>query len=158
MGVRALRAQQQPSGYPSSAPDVNELSKALKQDDHGGPDAKKKPQKSAFDFESRAKKQDEATKATESLADLRAQQKAKYQAFEADPNAKKQEAYQRPASVADGGKNEQGWGDWFGGMFGGGGSSSGNGRGGGGGNNRPQDRGGGGPRIKTVADLPKPVQ
>lgn len=154
--VRALRAKQQPPGYPAAG--ANPMPTAPQYDhgehDQGTADAKKKPQKSAHDFELRSKKQDETTKAKGSLEELRQQQKNKYKAFENDPNAKNQEAYQRPASVAGGGKSEQGWGDWFGGVFGGGSNSGSSG----GGGNKPSDDRPRGPRVKTIADLPKPVQ
>merc|ERR1712190_635096 len=104
----------------------------------------------------RSKKAEDGKKAELSLQELRQQQKEKYKAFESDPNAKQQEAYQRPASIADGGKSDQGGGGWFGGLFGGGSSSSGGGGGRyGGRGDKPERRG---PNIKTIGDLPKPVQ
>jgi len=117
------------------------------------PDAKKKPPvKSAFDFENRGKKEQQQNKAVESLEDLRRAQKEKFKDFQSDPDARKAAAYQAPPSVAPGGKADQSWGDWFGGMFGG--SSSGSSGGGGGG--RPSDDRK--PKMKTINDLPKPVQ
>lgn len=81
-----------------------------------------------------------------SLQELRAMQKSKYKEFEADPNARKSNAYQQGPSVwsHNNKPEEKGWWDsWFGG-----GSSSSNNR------KPPSDRQG--PRIKGVADLPKP--
>jgi len=63
--------------------------------------------KSAFDFEKRTDVADKAKKEEISLAEIRKQQKEKYKEFQNDPNAKKAEAYQRPASVANGAKQEQ---------------------------------------------------
>lgn len=122
------------------------------QADAGHPDAKKQPAKSAFDFKSRSKEEQQQQNAANSLEEIRKQQREKFKQFEADPDARKAAAYQQPASVAKGGKAEQGWGDWFGSMFGGGGgSSSGGGGGGGGANDRK-------PQMKTINDLPKPVK
>lgn len=118
------------------------------------PDAKKKPVKSAFDFISRSAQEQKKAAADESLEAMRAAQKAKFKEFQNDPNAKQQEAYKAPPSIAPGGKESSNWGSWLGGMFGGGSSSSGSG-GGGGGNNKG-DRPG--PKIKGISDLPKPVQ
>jgi hypothetical protein len=84
-----------------------------------------------------------------SLQDLRALQKAKYKEFEADPSARDSAAYKQPPST--GGSKEAGWFDW---MWGGSSSNdSGGGSGGSSGKPKPQDRK---PRIKGVADLPKP--
>jgi len=112
----------------------------------------KKPVKSAFDFESRQKRDQQHQQAESSLEELRRQQREKFKQFEADPTARQAAAYQQPASVSAGGKAEQSWGDWFGGMFGG--SSSGSG---GGGGSRPSNERRG-PNMKTINDLPKPVQ
>mmetsp|Transcript_26246 Transcript_26246/g.48037 ORF Transcript_26246/g.48037 Transcript_26246/m.48037 type:complete len:330 (-) Transcript_26246:42-1031(-) len=131
------------SGYPASA------------DAKASPDAKKKAPESAFVFKNASVKEKEKQQAALSLEEMRRQQKAKFKEFQSDPDAKKAEAYQRPASVANGGKAKEGWGDWMGSWFGGGNSSSGSG---GSGRPRPQDRKGGGANIKTVGDLPKPVQ
>mmetsp|Transcript_595 Transcript_595/g.1487 ORF Transcript_595/g.1487 Transcript_595/m.1487 type:complete len:349 (-) Transcript_595:48-1094(-) len=102
--------------------------------------------KSAFDFE-RREHPEEKPSGECSLSELRALQKQKFKEFQADPDAYKTEAYQRPASSAPGVKEEQGWWDW---MFGGS-SSSGSGGGGGGGGpapDRPK------PQMKTIRDLP----
>lgn len=117
-------------------------------------DAKKAPVKSAFDFESRAAREQKSNEAAGSLEEMRRAQKEKYNKFADDPDAAKGEAYQRPPSVAAGGTSDQSWGGWAAGgfgMFGGGSSSSGGGA--------PQDKpdrpkGG----FKTISDLPKPVQ
>jgi hypothetical protein len=82
-----------------------------------------------------------------SLQDLRALQKAKYKEFESDPSARQSAAYKQPPS-SSGASHEPGWFDW---MWGG--SSSNDGGDGSGGKPKPQDRK---PRIKGVADLPKP--
>lgn len=110
-----------------------------------------KPTKSAFDFESKTKKQDEHKQAEQSVQDLRELQKQKYKQFEADPNARKGAEYQRPASTVNG--QEKGWWDSW---FGSGGSSSNSSSG----NNKkpPPAPPPGGPRMKTMNDLPKPVQ
>lgn len=110
-----------------------------------------KPAKSAFDFESKSKKQEHQKAAEQSLDDLRELQKQKYKEFESDPNARKAPEYQRPASSANG--EQKGW---FDGWFGGGSSSSGK-------DDKKPPPGGGGarpgpPRMKTINDLPKPVQ
>jgi hypothetical protein len=109
----------------------------------------KHAQASAFDFQRREKPEEKRKEATISLQELRAQQKHKYDQFQADPTAKQSSAYQQPPSVSNGGQ-EAGWFDW---MWGGS-SSSGN-SGGGGNDNKGRPPG---PRIKTVGDLPKPVQ
>lgn len=125
-------------------------------DSKAAADTAKKPAapavpKSAFDFQNRAAQEAKQNSAGSSLQELRAAQRDKYKDFQADPTARQSEAYQRPPAVAAGGKVEQGWGEWVGSMFGGG-SSSGGGGGGGGSNERR------GPRMKTINDLPKPVQ
>jgi len=112
-------------------------------------DAKQK--KSAFDFQNRSKGEAKEKAAASSLEDLRAAQKAKFQEFQEDPNAKQQEAYKAPPSIAAGGKTDAGWGDWLGGMFGGGSSSSGS-KPSSSNKDRPK------PQMKTINDLPKPVQ
>lgn len=84
-----------------------------------------------------------------SLQELRALQKNKFNDFKADPTSAQSEAYQRPPSSC-GAQAEAGWFDW---MWGG--SSSSNGSSGGGG--RPSGPPAGGKRMKTIADLPKPV-
>lgn len=117
------------------------------------PAVKKQPVKSAFDFESRAKQVERHENAAGSLAELRQQQRSKFQDFKSDPNAKTQEAYQRPPSVADGGEVKKGWGDWMGGMFGG--SSSGSSSGARGGRQQPPNERRG-PNVKGMGDLPKP--
>eukprot|EP00927_Polykrikos_kofoidii_P008907 TRINITY_DN13712_c0_g1_i1.p1 TRINITY_DN13712_c0_g1~~TRINITY_DN13712_c0_g1_i1.p1 ORF type:complete len:320 (-),score=77.67 TRINITY_DN13712_c0_g1_i1:223-1182(-) len=115
---------------------------------------KKSVSKSAFDFDSRSKKEAHVNAQAQAAQDLRSLQKEKYNAFKEDPSASKSEAYKAPPSVAPGGKDES----WFGGLFSGwgGGSSSASGSGGGGyGGNRDDRKG---PRMKTINDLPKPVQ
>lgn len=116
--------------------------------------ARQRTPKSAFDFERREDREKARKGGESSLQELRALQKEKFKEFQADPGAKKNEAYQRPPSVANGAAPEAGWFDW---LWGGDGGSSGSGGGGGGGNGRrgPPP---GGPRVKTVADLPKPVR
>jgi len=121
------------SGYPTAAADAA---------------AKKKG--SVRDFESRVSKEKARDAAANNLEEMRKLQKDKFKDFQADPNAKQQEAYKAPPSVAAGAKEDSSWGGWFGGMFGGGSSSTQP--------SRPQDRDRRGPRIKGVADLPKPVQ
>eukprot|EP00931_Biecheleriopsis_adriatica_P026274 TRINITY_DN16000_c0_g1_i1.p1 TRINITY_DN16000_c0_g1~~TRINITY_DN16000_c0_g1_i1.p1 ORF type:complete len:351 (+),score=90.14 TRINITY_DN16000_c0_g1_i1:63-1055(+) len=109
------------------------------------PKTEKKPV-SEFDFKRREDVEKKRQEQDMSLTDLRSLQKQKYKEFQEDPNARNSEAYQRPASVA-GGKKEEGWFDW---MWGGASSSSsGGGGGGGGGNDRK-------PRMKTMKDLPPP--
>merc|ERR1712087_263628 len=109
-----------------------------------GKDAEKKVKKeSAFEFQSRAKKEAEANAAVSATNDLRALQKEKYKQFQQDPTASQQEAYQAPPSVAPGGKTND---SWFGSWFGGSGSSSG-----GGSNSRPSDDKPK-PRMKTIND------
>lgn len=144
--VRAAQQAQYSDGGSTPSPSA--------ESDASAADAKKKPAKSAFDFESRAKQQEKAQKATDGLQDLRQLQREKFKDFKSDPNAQQQEAYQRPASVAAGGQAQQGWGDWLSGMFGGGSSSSGGG-GNGGSGGRPERRG---PNVKGIGDLPKPVR
>jgi len=117
--------------------------------------AKKQPIKSAFDFENRAQRVERQQNAEGSLAELRQQQRNKFQDFKTDPNAKNQEAYQRPPSVANGGNTQQSWGDWMGGMFGGG--SSGSSSGSRGGRQQPPNERRG-PNIKGIGDLPKPIR
>lgn len=111
--------------------------------------AKKKPA-TAFDFQDRGKKEQEKNKAAMSLEEMRRAQKEKFKDWKSDPNAKEQEAYKMPPSVAGGAKVEDNNSGWFGGLFGGGwgGSSSGSKP-----TQKPQDRK---PNIKGVADLPKP--
>jgi len=112
--------------------------------------AAKPDKKSAFEFQSRAKQEAEKANAANSLEELRRQQREKFKEFEADPNARQAAVYQQPPAVAPGGKVDGSWGDWFGSFFSGGSSgSSGNN---GGGDERK------GPRMKTINDLPKPVQ
>lgn len=114
----------------------------------------KKPVKSAFDFENRRAKEEQRNQATESLEEMRRRQKEKFAEFQADPNARNADVYKQPPSVAAGGKTEQSWGDWFGGMFGGGSSGSG----GSSKPSRPSNNDRPGPRVKGIGDLPKPVQ
>jgi hypothetical protein len=111
--------------------------------------AKKTAKPTAFDFQDRHKKEQERAKADENLQDIRKLQKDKFKDFQADPNAKKQEAYKAPPAVAGNAKADDSWGGWFGGMFGGGSSSGGSTQ------QKPERRG---PNIKGVGDLPKPVQ
>lgn len=107
--------------------------------------------KSAFDFENRTKAEEVKVQAEMSLQELRELQKAKYKEFEADPNARNSEVYQRPPCVANGSAEEPGWFDW---MWGGSSSSSGGGGSRGGGrDDKPK-----GPRMKTIKDLPPPVR
>jgi len=106
--------------------------------------------KSAFDFANRSKEEKKVEQAAESLQDLRKAQKEKFKDFQNDPNAKKQEAYRAPPSVAPGTQAQDGsWGGWFGNMFGGGSSSGSSSQ------QKPERRG---PNIKGVGDLPKPVR
>eukprot|EP00930_Biecheleria_cincta_P036184 TRINITY_DN24828_c0_g1_i1.p1 TRINITY_DN24828_c0_g1~~TRINITY_DN24828_c0_g1_i1.p1 ORF type:complete len:352 (+),score=98.21 TRINITY_DN24828_c0_g1_i1:63-1058(+) len=112
----------------------------------------KKPQ-SAFDFKRREDPEKKREEAENTLQDLRAIQKAKFKEFQADPNAKNSEAYQRPAAIGPGGKKEEGWFDW---MWGGSSSSSSGGGGGGGGGGYGGRRDDRKPRMKTIGDLPKP--
>lgn len=111
--------------------------------------------KSAFDFERRGNIEEAKKEGELSLQDIRALQREKFKEFQADPNARRTEAYHRPPSVADGASAEAGWFDWLWGS-GGGGSSSGGG--GGGGGNRRDRPAPGGPRMKTMKDLPPPVR
>lgn len=105
---------------------------------------------SARDFESRGKKEQARDAAANNLEEMRKLQKDKFKEFQADPNAKQQEAYKAPPSVAAGAQEDNSWGGWLGGMFGGGSSSNQP--------SKPQNQDRRGPRIKGVADLPKPVQ
>eukprot|EP00747_Dinoflagellata_sp_TGD_P165690 gnl/TRDRNA2_/TRDRNA2_187334_c0_seq1.p1 gnl/TRDRNA2_/TRDRNA2_187334_c0~~gnl/TRDRNA2_/TRDRNA2_187334_c0_seq1.p1 ORF type:complete len:299 (-),score=110.76 gnl/TRDRNA2_/TRDRNA2_187334_c0_seq1:117-1013(-) len=140
--MQALRAAKA-SGYSSGAAAQPPVAAQAAE-----PEDRKKPLQSAFNFESRAKKEEEKQKAVQGAQDLRALQKEKYKEFQANPDAKKSEAYQAPPSVANGGKEEKGWfSDWFGG-----GSSSNNDK------PKPPPPGGGGARVKGLSDLPKPVQ
>lgn len=113
------------------------------------PAPKSEKKESAFDFKRREDPEKKRQEQENSLADIRALQKQKFKEHQADPDAKKSEAYQRPPTIAPGGSEEKGWFDW---MWGGSSSSSSGGGGGGG--------GGGGydrkPRMKTVKDLPPP--
>lgn len=113
--------------------------------------AQQKP-KSAYDFQRRENKEQQRKEADMTLQELRALQKDKYKEFQADPTAKKGEAYQRPPSAVDGGE-EPGWFDWLWGS-----SSSSGGGGGGGGGGGSNGRGPQGPRMKTIRDLPAPVR
>lgn len=144
--LAAVRAAQQ-----SQYSDGGSTPSTSAETDSSGADAKKKPVKTAFDFESRSTQKEQAQKAAGGLQDLRQMQKEKFQDFKNDPKAQQSEAYQRPASVASGGQAQQGWGDWVSGWFGGSSSGSGNGGGGGG-----QERKG--PNVKGIGDLPKPVR
>jgi len=112
---------------------------------------KKPSQKSAFSFESRAKKEEAQHKADDSLAALRAEQKAKFSEFKQDPNAYQKPEYQRPSAALKKNDDDAVWYNpttWFGGGGGGGGGSGGNA---GGGSNQRKN-------IKSMSDLPKPVQ
>jgi hypothetical protein len=128
---------QSPGGYPAAADDA--------------PAAKKKTAgQSAFDFKDRSKVEQEKKAAEQNLQDIRKAQKDKFKDWQADPNAKQQEAYKQPPSVAAGAaKADDSWGGWIGGMFGGGSSSNGSS------SSKPEKRG---PNIKGVSDLPKPVR
>ena len=97
-------------------------------------------------------------KAEREADEMRRVQKERYKRFQQDPDARNSEAYKRPASVANGAKvtDDFSWWNpltWGSGWGGGDDGSSGSGGG-------PRPNGGGerrsGPRIKTVADLPKP--
>lgn len=114
----------------------------------GYPQEKKAPIKSEFDFKRREDPEKKRQEGEMSLQDIRALQKQKFKDFQADPNAQNSEIYKRPAAVAPGAKKEQSWGEW---MFGSSSSSSDGGGGGGGGGGERK-----GPRVKTIADLPKP--
>lgn len=119
------------------------------------PDIDGKKVKSAFQFESRAKKEDTLEKSKGDANDIRALQKAKYQNFKQDPNAYNNQTgfYSGGSSTTTQNNNNGGssssWWDptsWFGG----------------GSNPPPPPRGGGnerrGPRVKTMSDMPKPVR
>jgi len=123
--------------------------------DASGADVKKKPVRSAFDFESRSKQEQQHQKAVDGLEELRQKQREKFKDFQKDPAARQTEAYQRPAAIAHGGQVEQGWGGWLSGLFGS--SSSGSGGGGSGGRRQNQNERPG-PQIKGIGDLPKPVR
>lgn len=110
-----------------------------------------KPIKSAFDFESKSKKQEAAKKTEQSLEDIRALQKQKYSQEKGDSDKWKAAEYQKPSSSSGNDKpEEKSWWDpsgWFGG-----GSSD---------DKKKPGPGGGGtgpPRMKTINDLPKPVR
>jgi hypothetical protein len=124
------------NGYPSATSDAAA--------------AKKKANGTAFGFSNRGKQEQERNAAANTLQEMRKAQKDKFKEFQSDPNAKNHEAYKAPPSVAPGAQEDQSWGGFFGGMFGGGSSSSGQSK-----PDKPERRG---PRIKGVADLPKPVQ
>lgn len=127
------------SGYPTSGAAIDAAAAA-----------KKNKPTDIRAFQNRGKKEEEKNRAAMTLEEIRREQKSKYKDFENDPNAKKQEAYKQPPSVAGGAKAEEGWGGWFGGMFGGGSSSTGS-------SSKPrQQPERRGPNIKGVADLPKP--
>jgi len=106
----------------------------------------KKTKEGVHNFANRNKAEQEKNKAASSLEDMRRAQKDKYKEWEKDPDAKKQEAYQAPPSVAGGAKADEGW---FSGWFGGSSTSNGS-------SSKPQQPERRGPRIKGVADLPKP--
>jgi len=82
-----------------------------------------------------------------SLQELRALQKSKFQDFKENPTAAQTEAFNRPPSDAN--TQEPGWFDW---LWGGSSSSSGGGGAPPPSGQRPK------PKMKGVADLPKPVQ
>jgi len=102
--------------------------------------------KSAFDFESRAKKEEKQQNAVNSLDDLREMQQARFKEFQQDPNGYSRQEYNRPASTSNGPQDGAVWYNpmtWFGG-------NDDDKRGGGGGRS--------GPNMKTMKDLPKPPQ
>jgi len=109
--------------------------------------AKGDKKESAFDFKRREDPEKKRQEQETSLADIRALQKQKFKDFQADPDAKKSEAYQKPPTIGPGGSEEKGWFDW---MWGGSSSSSGGGggggQGGGGGGGGGGDGGAGGSR------------
>jgi len=111
-----------------------------------------KAPKSAFQFESRAKKEAETSAAADSISALRAEQKAKFEDFKQDPNAYDKPEYKKPSAAL---KNDEAvWYNpttWFGGGGGSGGGGSGGSGGGSGTNNRKRN-------IKGFSDLPKPPQ
>jgi len=111
-------------------------------------DAKKKSTgNTSFDFKNRNQAEQEKIKGEQSLEAIRKAQKDKFKDWQSDPNAPKQQALKLDPSVsAPTAKAEDN--GWFGGWFGGS-SSSGNTK------PAPERRN---PRIKGVADLPKPVQ
>lgn len=110
--------------------------------------------KSAFQFESRAKKEEAVENSKADANDIRAIQKAKYANFKQDPNAfQNQQGFHSGGSNTttnnNNGSSSSSWWDpttWFSG----------------GSNPPPDPRGGGnerrGPRIKTMGDMPKPVR
>uniref|UniRef100_A0A7S1AGM0 UBA domain-containing protein n=1 Tax=Noctiluca scintillans TaxID=2966 RepID=A0A7S1AGM0_NOCSC len=109
--------------------------------------SKSKAPESAFDFKRKSDGEQVRKEGELTLQDIRALRKEKYMQFQADPNAKNSAAYQKPASVAAGGK--QGGGDgWFDWMWNS--SSSGGGGSSGGGSDKGNQK----PRMRTVADLP----
>jgi len=134
-------AEQVPKQAPKPAPEAVQDRPAQ---------VRSKAPESAFDFKRKVDADKLRKEGEGTLQDLRAMQREKYKQFEQDPNAKNSAAYQKPASVAAGGK--QGGGDgWFDWMWN---SSSSGGGGGGGSSGGGPDKGSQKPRMRTVADLP----
>lgn len=153
--LQQIRAQQQnastPAPGPAAVPDAAACPAATQGSAAGttAPAAPKSaPIKSANNFE---RKGDAAKQGGDDLNELRNLRKQQFKDFEKDPNARKGEEYQRPASTSYGSSSSGG--GWFDGWFGSGSSSS---------NNKPQGGGGGQrrdrPMMKTINDLPKPVR
>jgi hypothetical protein len=148
--ARGAQFQENPQGPPPPAVPAKQAAGYPADAQHEDHAKKNKP--TAFDFKDRGKAEQEKNRAASSLEEMRKAQKDKFKEFQSDPNAKNQQAYKAPPSTV-GGKADDGWGGWFGGMFGGGSSSNGSS----GPSSKPQDRRDRpGPRIKGVADLPKP--
>lgn len=123
------------------------------------PDSEEKRHKvqSAFQFESRAKKEDAVNKAAEVVNDVRELQKQKYKSFKQDPNAYDNQQGFFSTGGGDGnsggGNNNSSSSSWWDptSWFSGGGNSGPPPNSGG----RPERRG---PRIKTMGDMPKPIR
>lgn len=137
-----------------TAPAITPLREAVKKA-HAVPvqrsSGTKKPQ-SAFNFESRAKKEEEITKAQEGLAGLRAAQKEKFSQFKDDP-----QGYEKQQALVSQNSNDpKDDTTWYNPMswFGGGGGSGGDGGGRPGGSDGSNQR----RNIKSMSDLPKPPQ
>eukprot|EP00746_Dinoflagellata_sp_MGD_P141483 gnl/MRDRNA2_/MRDRNA2_74582_c0_seq4.p1 gnl/MRDRNA2_/MRDRNA2_74582_c0~~gnl/MRDRNA2_/MRDRNA2_74582_c0_seq4.p1 ORF type:complete len:306 (+),score=97.22 gnl/MRDRNA2_/MRDRNA2_74582_c0_seq4:129-1046(+) len=155
--LQEIRAQQYktaasvpaPAEIPSACPAAPQAAAAPAVTTEAAP--KGAPIKSANNFERKGDAAAAAKQGADDLNDLRNLRKQQYKDFENDPNARKGEAYQRPASTSNGSASSGG--GWFDGWFGSGSSSS---------NNKPQGGGGGErdrkPRMKTINDLPKPVR
>eukprot|EP00746_Dinoflagellata_sp_MGD_P003547 gnl/MRDRNA2_/MRDRNA2_106883_c0_seq1.p1 gnl/MRDRNA2_/MRDRNA2_106883_c0~~gnl/MRDRNA2_/MRDRNA2_106883_c0_seq1.p1 ORF type:complete len:306 (-),score=86.73 gnl/MRDRNA2_/MRDRNA2_106883_c0_seq1:179-1096(-) len=144
--LAAIRATKATRSAEPALPPAQDTQPAQKQ-----ADVSSKPIHSAFDFESKSKKEQKAKAAEQSLDDLRAAQKAKYNEDKSDPNAWKAADYQKPTGSGSNGKEEKSWWDPSG-WFGGGSSSN---------DKKPKPGGGappGPPRMKTINDLPKPVR